>query len=87
MADNRIQGVTSPRGKLYGRLSATFRPAYYDGPYEVTPEDEDIILATKNKVMTDNVTVKASSDDNPDSGEIATDEEVNDVIDDIFGAK
>ena len=30
----------------------------YTGDYEVTPKDEEQILATKEKRMTDNVTVK-----------------------------
>ncbi len=30
----------------------------YEGPYEVNPKRRDQILPTKNKTMTDNVTVK-----------------------------
>ena len=54
-----IIGKISADGSLAGKMSQPVGYADYDGAYEVTPKVEEQSLLTKDKHMTDDVTVKA----------------------------
>lgn len=68
--ENIIYGHLSPVGGIIGCLSGTdeiegtvtlpevAEAPRYEGPYTVIPRLRDIILATKQKLMSDDVTVK-----------------------------
>ena len=55
-----LSGTISAVGGLSGTLSAGRggAPDIYDGAYEVTPGEEDVVLQTNGFLMTDNVTVE-----------------------------
>ena len=59
----RLTGSISARQNLTGRVNvaSVFSDSgeAYDGPYSVTPSVESKTLATKDKLMTDDVTVLA----------------------------
>ena len=57
-----LHGTLEARGQLTGtltlpNLTPPVHPSY-DGPYEVTPRFYEQTLETKNKLMTDDVTVE-----------------------------
>lgn len=55
-----LSGTLSPRSSLTGTLTIprTVMPNPYEGAYEVTPRAHDpVILSTRSKTMTDDVTV------------------------------
>lgn len=57
-----LHGTLEARGQLTGtltlpNLTPPVHPSY-DGPYEVTPRFHEQTLKTKNKLMTDDVTVE-----------------------------
>ena len=57
-----LHGTLEARGQLTGTLTLpTLTPPVhpsFDGPYEVTPRFHEQTLKTKNKLMTDDVTVE-----------------------------
>lgn len=57
-----IQGTKSVIGSLKGTISVytgESQKESYDGEYSVTPStDEDVVLKTKDKIMSDDLTVK-----------------------------
>lgn len=56
----------------------------YDGEYTVTPSDTVQILPTANKLLKQDIVIEASSGI-PEGSEMATDEDIDNLIDDIFG--
>lgn len=59
-----LTGTLSPLPIIQATVSTAITTTLrdeYDGSYEIIPDDVDHILATKNKVMADDLTVKAIS--------------------------
>lgn len=60
--NNTITGTTSSIGQLVGEISIYSGESVkkkYEGDYTVIPStDEDIVLETKDKIMTDDLTLK-----------------------------
>lgn len=72
-AKSRLGGGIDGRGKMRGVVkNAQTKPLpYYEGEYELTPVWEDVTLQTKQKSMSDNVTMQAipyAEVDNPSGG-------------------
>ena len=68
-----ITARVSPRGNVSGKVkTAETKPLpYYEGEYVITPIWEDVTLETKQKSMSDNVTIQAipyAEVDNPSGG-------------------
>lgn len=84
-----IKGHLSPTGSLQGALSIPIASApecdIYDGEYRIMPTDTEQVLATANKLLEHDIVIEASSDIVPEGSEMATDGEVDGVIDDVFG--
>lgn len=83
-----IKGRLSPIESLSGTLSIPVGGILdcdiYDGEYTVTPSDTVQILPTANKLLKQDIVIEASSGI-PEGSEIATDEDIDNLIDDIFG--
>lgn len=83
-----IKGRLSPIESLSGTLSipvgGTLDCDIYDGEYTVTPSDTVQILPTANKLLKQDIVIEASSGI-PEGSEMATDEDIDNLIDDIFG--
>lgn len=83
-----IKGCLSPIESLSGTLSIPVGGILdcdiYDGEYTVTPSDTVQILPTANKLLKQDIVIKASSGI-PEGSEMATDEDIDNLIDDIFG--
>ena len=70
---NKVGGRIDAKGKMSGKVkSAETKPLpWYEGEYELTPIWEDVTLETKQKSMSDNVTMQAipyAEVDNPSGG-------------------
>lgn len=67
-----IVGQLASAGSISGSISrAPVKEVVYPGPYTINPEFEDQVLDTSQKMMTDDVTVKAiavSRTSNPSGG-------------------
>lgn len=85
-----IKGKLSPVGSLQGILSipvgGTDDCDIYDGEYTITPTNAVQVLATANKLLKHDIVINACSGDIPEGSEMATDDDINDMIDDIFGS-
>lgn len=83
-----IKGRLSPIESLSGTLSipvgGTLDCDIYDGEYTVTPSDTVQILPTANKLLKQDIVIEASSGI-PEGSEMATDDDIDSLIDDIFG--
>lgn len=83
-----IKGCLSPIESLSGTLSIPVGGILdcdiYDGEYTVTPSDTVQILPTANKLLKQDIVIEASSGI-PEGSEMATDEDIDNLIDDIFG--
>ena len=83
-----IKGRLSPIESLSGTLSIPVGGILdcdiYDGEYTVTPSDTVQILPTANKLLKQDIVIEASSGI-PEGSEMATDEDIDNLIDDIFG--
>ncbi len=84
-----IKGHLSPIGSLSGTLSVplggTMDCDIYEGEYNITPGDTVQILPTANKLLKHDIVVEANTSGIPEESEMATDEDIDNLIDDIFG--
>lgn len=85
-----IKGHLSPIGSLSGTLSVSIGGAVecdiYEGEYEITPRDEVQVLPTANKLLKHDIVIAAVSGGIPEGSEMATDEDIDNLIDDVFGS-
>ena len=84
-----IKGQLLPVPTLKGKLSI---PLYtlceheeFDGEYEVTPGEEQIVLQTAGKLLTQDIVVEPSQGGLPPDSSMATDEDIDNLIDEVFG--
>lgn len=84
-----VKGQLLPVPTLKGKLSI---PPYslceheeFDGEYTVTPSEEQIILATAGKLLTHDIVVEPSRGIIPPDSSMATDEDIDNLIDEVFG--
>lgn len=84
-----VKGQLLPVPTLKGKLSI---PPYticehekYDGEYTVTLSEEQIILHTANKLLTQDIVVEPFTSGMPPGSSMATDEDINNLIDEVFG--
>lgn len=84
-----IRGSISAKGSLQGTLTIPCGRAenyeFYEGEYKVTPTDEVQVLPTAKKVLKEDIIVESSLYNLPEDSEIADNEDVDDVIEDVFG--
>lgn len=84
-----IKGHLSPIGSLSGTISVPIGGAVerdiYEGEYEIAPGDEVQVLPTANKLLKHNIVIAAVSGGMPEGSEMATDEDIDNLIDDVFG--
>lgn len=57
----------------------------YEGEYNITPSDTVQVLPTANKLLKHDIVIEASSGGLPEGSEMATDDDIDGLIDDIFG--
>lgn len=85
-----IKGHLSPIGSLQGALSipVTGAPEYdiYDGEYTITPTDTAQVLVTANKLLEHDIVIEASPGILPEGSEMASEGDVDEVIEDVFGS-
>lgn len=85
-----IKGHLSPIGSLSGIISVPIGGAVecdiYEGEYEITPGDEAQVLPTANKLLKHDIVIAAVSGGMPEGSEMATDEDIDNLIDDVFGS-
>ncbi len=84
-----IKGQLLPVPTLKGKLSI---PLYtlceheeFDGEYAVTPGEEQIVLQTAGKLLTQDIVVEPSQGGLPPDSSMATDEDIDNLIDEVFG--
>lgn len=84
-----VKGQLLPVPTLKGKLSI---PPYthcshdeYEGEYTITPGEEQIVLATANKLLTHDIVVEPSQGVIPPGTSMATDDDIDDLINDVFG--
>lgn len=84
-----VKGQLLPVPTLKGKLSI---PSYtlceheeFDGEYTVVPADEQVILATAGKLLTQDIVVEPSSGIMPPGSSMATDDDIGNLIDEVFG--
>lgn len=84
-----VKGQLLPVPTLKGKLSI---PPYtlceheeYDGEYAVVPGEEQIVLATSGKLLTQDIVVEPSQGVMPPGTSMATNEDIDGLIDDVFG--
>lgn len=86
-----IKGQLSPVGSLSGTLSVPVGGItdcdIYDGAYTVIPEDIAQILPTANKLLKYDIVIEAAPNSIPDGSEMATDEDIDILIEDVFGTE
>lgn len=86
-----ITGSISGTSTLSGRLTIPYGMAedheIYSGEYTITPTDEDQILPTANKILEKDILVEASSYVIPEGTEMASDEDIDSIIDSVFGTE
>ena len=84
-----LTGSISARSTLTGILTIPYGISgdydYYEGTYKVTPTDEVQVLPTAKKILKEDIVVEASPYVIPEGTEMASGEDVEDVIDDVFG--
>lgn len=54
-----LSGSIRQSSNLMGKIAITVDHEYYVGEYDVTPKIEQQVLSTNDKLMTDDITVKA----------------------------
>lgn len=86
-----VKGQLLPVPTLKGKLSI---PPYthcshdeYEGEYTIVPGEEQIVLATANKLLTHDIVVEPSQGVMPPGTSMATDDDIDDLIDDVFGGE
>lgn len=87
-----VKGQIHPLPTLKGKLSI---PLYthcshdeYEGEYTVIPGEEQIVLNTANKLLTHDIVVEPSQGGvMPPGSSMATDEDIDNLIDDVFGGE
>ena len=86
-----VKGQLLPVPTLKGKLSI---PPYthcshdeYEGEYTIVPGEEQIVLATANKLLTHDIVVEPSQSVMPPGTSMATDDDIDDLIDDVFGGE
>lgn len=84
-----IKGRLSPIGSLQGALSISVGGGLdcdiYEGEYNITPSDTVQVLPTTNKLLKHDIVIEASSGGLPEGSEMATDDDIDGLIDDVFG--
>lgn len=84
-----IKGRLSPIGSLQGALSIPVGGGLdcdiYEGEYNITPNDTVQVLPTANKLLKHDIVIEANSGGLPEGSEMATDDDIDDLIDDVFG--
>jgi len=87
-----VKGQIVPVPTLKGKLSI---PPYtlcshdeYEGEYTIIPGEEQIVLATAGKLLTHDIVVEPSQGGTmPPGSSMATDEDIDNLIDDVFGGE
>lgn len=86
-----VKGQLLPVPTLKGKLSI---PPYthcshdeYEGEYTIVPGEEQIVLATANKLLTHDIVVEPSQGVMPPGTSMATDDDIDDLIDNVFGGE
>lgn len=86
-----VKGQLLPVPTLKGKLSI---PPYthcshdeYEGEYTIVPGEEQIVLATANKLLTHDIVVEPSQGVIPPGASMATDDDIDDLINDVFGGE
>lgn len=86
-----IKGRLSPIGSLQGALSIPVGGGLdcdiYEGKYNIVPSDTVQVLPTANKLLKHDIVIEANSGGLPEGSEMATDDDIDGLIDDIFGIK
>ena len=84
-----VKGQLLPVPTLKGKLSI---PPYthcshdeYEGEYIIVPGEEQIVLATANKLLTHDIVVEPSQGVIPPGTSMATDDDIDSLINDVFG--
>lgn len=85
-----VKGQIYPLPTLKGKLSI---PLYthcsheqYEGEYTVIPGEEQIVLNTANKLLTHDIVIEPFQGSvMPPGSSMATDEDIDHLIDDLFG--
>lgn len=84
-----VKGQLLPVPTLKGKLSI---PPYthcshdeYEGEYTIVPGEEQIVLATANKLLTHDIVVEPSQGVMPPGTSMATDDDIDSLINDVFG--
>lgn len=84
-----IKGRLSPIGSLQGALSIPVGGGLdcdiYEGEYNIVPSDTVQVLPTANKLLKHDIVIEANSGGLPEGSEMATDDDIDSLIDDIFG--
>ena len=84
-----IKGRLSPIGSLQGALSIPVGGGLdcdiYEGKYNIVPSDTVQVLPTANKLLKHDIVIEANSGGLPEGSEMATDDDIDSLIDDIFG--
>ena len=57
----------------------------YEGEYNIVPSDTVQVLPTANKLLKHDIVIEANSGGLPEGSEMATDDDIDGLIDDIFG--
>ncbi len=84
-----VKGQLLPVPTLKGKLSI---PPYthcshdeYEGVYTIVPGEEQIVLPTANKLLTHDIVVEPSQGVMPPGASMATDDDIDGLINDVFG--
>lgn len=84
-----IKGRLSPIGSLQGALSIPVGGGLdcdiYEGEYNIVPSDTVQVLPTANKLLKHDIVIEANSGGLPEGSEMATDDDIDSLIDDVFG--
>ena len=57
----------------------------YEGEYNIVPSDTVQVLPTANKLLKHDIVIEANSGGLPEGSEMATDDDIDSLIDDVFG--
>lgn len=86
-----VKGQLLPVPTLKGKLSI---PPYslceheeFEGEYTVTPGEEQIVLATAGKLLIHDIVVEPSPGVMPPDSSMATDEDIDNLIEEVFGGE
>lgn len=84
-----VKGQLLPVPTLKGKVSV---PPYtvcdhkeFDGEYTVIPGDAQVVLATAGKLLTHDIVVEPSSGGMPPGSSMATDDDIDILLDEVFG--